>query len=262
MRDPGAAPLPNGDRPAPAPRESIRLDNVRYRYLRGDRDAVSGLTLDIPVGKTTALVGHSGSGKSTVLSLVCRHFDPDEGAVLVDGVSLKEFDLRSWRARIATVPQDVFLFDDTIRANIAFGKTDATEAEVAEARGHAGAEFIEQLPQGIDTRLGDRGSLFSGGQRQRIALARAIIADPDLLILDEATNALDNLAARLVQDAIQRASAGRTVLVVAHRLAPVRNADHVIVLDKGRVVEAGAPDALIRAGGAFSRLIAAEDVAA
>lgn len=263
MADNGATPLPSGDVAAPAPREVIRLENVRYRYLRGDKDAVSHLTLDIPVGRTTALVGHSGAGKSTVLSLVCRHFDPDEGAVLIDGVSLKTFDLRSWRGRIATVPQDVFLFDDTIRFNIAFGKKGATDAEIAEAIRIAGAsEFIDQLPDGLETRLGDRGSQFSGGQRQRIALARAIIADPDLLILDEATNALDNLSARLVQDAIQRASTGRTVLVVAHRLAPVRNADHVIVLDGGRVVEAGAPAALIAAGGAFSRLIAAEDVAA
>jgi len=263
MADPGSTPLPNGTLPAPAPREIIRLDHVRYRYVRGDKDAVTDLTLDIPVGKTTALVGHSGAGKSTVLSLLCRHFDPDDGAVLVDGVSLREFDLRSWRARIATVPQDVFLFDDTIRNNIAFGKKGATDAEIAEAIRIAGAaEFIDQLPEGLDTRLGDRGSQFSGGQRQRVALARAVIANPDLLILDEATNALDNLSARLVQDAIQRVSAGRTVLVVAHRLAPVRRADHVVVLDNGRVVEAGAPGALIAAGGVFSRLIAAEGVAA
>ena len=263
LADTTSAPLPDGDRPAPAPRQSIRLENVRYRYPRADRDAVSGLSIDIPVGKTTALVGHSGSGKSTVLSLICRNFDPDEGAVLVDGASLREFQLRSWRARVAVVPQEVFLFDDTIRANIAFGKIGATDAEIAEAIRTAGAaEFIEQLREGLDTRVGDRGSQFSGGQRQRIALARAIVSEPDLLILDEATNALDNLSARLVQDAVQRASAGRTVLVVAHRLAPVRDADHVVVLDKGRAVEAGAPDALLRAGGFFSRLVAAETVAA
>ena len=263
MQDEAATPLSSGPTPAPAPRHAIRIENVRYRYLRGDADAVAGLTLDIPVGKTTALVGHSGSGKSTVLSLVCRHFDPDEGAVLLDGTSLKEFDLRSWRARIATVPQDVFLFDESIRANIAFGRAGASDAEIAEAIRIAGAEdFIAQLPDGLDTRLGDRGSQFSGGQRQRIALARAIIANPDLLILDEATNALDNLSARLVQDAIQKVSAGRTVLVVAHRLAPVRNADHVVVLDGGRVVEQGSPAELLKVSGAFARLVAAESAAA
>lgn len=259
LEDPLATPLPNGTDPAPSPQRSIRLVDVHYRYPRGDKSAMAGVSLEIPAGKTTALVGASGAGKSTVLSLVCRHFDPDAGQVLVDDKPLTAFDIRSWRARIATVPQDVFLFDDTIEANIAFGRPDATQAEILEAIEVAGAaEFVSALPDGLQTRLGDRGSQFSGGQRQRIALARALVVDPDVLVLDEATNALDNLSAQLVQDAIRRASAGRTVIVVAHRLAPVRNADNIIVLDNGAVIEQGPPDELVHASGAFARLVEAE----
>jgi subfamily B ATP-binding cassette protein MsbA len=259
LRDPGASALPSGPLPAPKPQGVIAFERVRYRYPTATEDALKGVSIELPVGRTTALVGASGAGKSTVLQLICRQIDPDQGRVAIDDVDLRECETASWRARLAVVPQDVYLFDASLRENIAYGKLDATDAEIEEAARAAGAmEFISALPDGLDTRLGDRGSRLSGGQRQRIALARALIRNPDVLVLDEATNALDNLSERLVRDAIQRNSRGRTVIVVAHRLANVMNADKIVVMDKGRVVEEGAPQSLLEARGAFSALVSAE----
>jgi len=177
-------------------------------------------------------------------------------------VPLPEFDLAGWRAQIAAVPQDIYLFNTTLRENIAYGRPGASDADIESAARMSGAmTFIEALPDGLDTRVGDRGSRFSGGQRQRIALARALVRDPGVLILDEATNSLDNFAAALVRDTIVQASSGRTVLVIAHRMAGIMSADSVVVLDRGRLVEQGSPQELLARGGLFARMVAAEQFA-
>ena len=205
----------------------------------------------------TALVGPSGAGKSTVLSLLCRLADPDSGTIEIDGQPLSELDIVSWRKRFAVVTQDVFLFNTTIRDNIAYGKLDATNDQIERASRAAHAhDFIAMLPNGYETRVGDRGVRLSGGQRQRIALARAFVHDPDLLILDEATNALDAMSESMVRDAIARSGRERTVIVVAHRLSSIERADKVIVFDGGSVVESGTPAQLMRSGTMFSRLFA------
>ncbi len=232
----------------------IRFDKASFRY-RDDQPAVTDLSLDAPGGKVTALVGRSGSGKSTLLALVPRLYDVTGGSVSIDGQDVRDLTLHSLRARIAVVSQDIILFDDTIRANIAFGRPEASEAEiVAAAEAAAAHRFVTELPDGYDTRVGDRGSRLSGGERQRIALARAILKDAPILLLDEATSALDAESERLVQDALARLMKGRTTLVIAHRLSTVRDADQIAVMEQGRVVEIGNHDALIAMGGAYARL--------
>lgn len=252
-------PLPSGTLPAAAPVRGIRLDAVGFRHSGARSEALSDVTAEIPAGRTTAVVGPSGAGKSTLLGLVCRLADPTSGAVSVDGQDLRGFDLASWRRRIAVVPQDVFLFNASIRENIAYGRPGATEAEiVAAAKAAFAHDFIAALPAGYDTQAGDRGLRFSGGQRQRLALARAILVAPDVLILDEATNALDGMAERLVQDALDQQAGRRTVIVVAHRLSSVERADHVILLDHGRVAASGSPEELWRGSPLFRALFGAE----
>ena len=252
-------PLPSGTLPAAAPVRGIRLDAVGFRHSGARSEALSDVTAEIPAGRTTAVVGPSGAGKSTLLGLVCRLADPTSGAVLVDGQDLRRFDVAGWRRRIAVVPQDVFLFNASIRENIAYGRPGATEAEiVAAAKAAFAHDFIAALPAGYDTQAGDRGLRFSGGQRQRLALARAILVAPDVLILDEATNALDGMAERLVQDALDQQAGRRTVIVVAHRLSSVERADHVILLDHGRVAASGSPEELWRGSPLFRALFGAE----
>ena len=252
-------PLPSGPLPAVAPAQAIRLAAVGFRHAGAQTEALSDVTAEIPAGRTTAVVGPSGAGKSTLLGLVCRLADPTSGAVLIDGQDLRRFDLASWRRRIAVVPQDVFLFNASIRENIAYGQPGATDAEiVAAAKAAFAHDFIAALPAGYDTQAGDRGLRFSGGQRQRLALARAILVAPDVLILDEATNALDGMAERLVQDALDQQAGRRTVIVVAHRLSSVERADHVILLDHGRVAATGSPDELWRGSPLFRALFGAE----
>ena len=267
LDSPEARPLAGGSgRPGPADGGrigAIRFDGVAYRYPTAAGDALRGIDLEMRAGTTTALVGPSGAGKSTIAALVCRLFDPAQGVVRVDGVPLPDLDLAAWRARVAVVPQDIHLFNATLRENVAYGRLDATDAEIAAAADAAGAmEFIERLPQGMDTLIGERGARLSGGQRQRIALARALLCDPDVLVLDEATNALDNLSAALVRDAVAEAAGQRVVLVIAHRLTGIMAADAVLVLDRGRIVEQGRPADLVRQDGAFARMVAAEGVAA
>jgi subfamily B ATP-binding cassette protein MsbA len=213
--------------------------------------------LIIPSGKTTALVGSSGAGKSSVASLICRLYDPTSGRVTVAGSDLRELDLAWWRNQIAVVSQDIHLFNTSVAENIAYGKPEAGRHDILEAakRAHA-ARFIEALPEGYETTLGERGLRLSGGQRQRIALARALIRDPEILILDEATNALDLISEHLVQDALEAFAAGRTVIVIAHRISTIEHADQVVVLDAGRVLEQGKVQDLVRSGGYFSRLYA------
>jgi ABC-type multidrug transport system fused ATPase/permease subunit len=236
-------------------REGVRFEGVTFRYGPGERPALDGVSVAFPAGRTTALVGPSGAGKSTAVKLLFRLYDPDGGAVTVDGRPLPDLDLAGWRARAAFVSQDVYLFDGTVRDNIAYGREGATAAEVeAAARAAHADEFVRRLPDGYDTRVGDRGVRLSGGQRQRIALARAVVRDPDLLLLDEATNALDTVSEHVVQEALGSFSQGRTTVVIAHRLSTVEQADHIVVLDRGRVAEEGTLAELVDRGGLFAEM--------
>lgn len=232
----------------------IQFVNVSFSY-GAEAQALSGVDLEIEAGKTTALVGPSGAGKSTVLNLIPRLYDPTQGQVLIDGQDLRGATLQSLRRSISLVSQDITLFDDTLRANIAFGRPDATEDEILAAADAAAAlPFIQAAANGLDTRVGPAGGSLSGGQRQRIALARAVLKDAPILLLDEATSALDAESEALVQAALDRLARGRTTLVIAHRLATVTRADKIIVLDAGRVVEQGTDESLRAADGLYARL--------
>ncbi len=208
------------------------------------------------------MLGGSGAGKTTVVNLIMRFYDPLSGNVLVDGTDLRELDLRAWRSSIALVNQDIFLFNDTIGNNIAMGKPGATEDEIEEAAKRAYAdEFVVKLPHGYETVIGDRGVLLSGGQRQRIALARAIIRDPQILILDEATSELDSRSEQLIRQAVEELGATRTVIIVAHRLSTIRHADKIVVLDEGKVVEEGSHDELLKGDGQYAQFLRVQEMA-
>jgi subfamily B ATP-binding cassette protein MsbA len=243
----------------------IRFEAVRFAYANGAM-ALDGVTLTVPAGKTVALVGASGAGKSTILNLVPRFYDPLSGSVRIDGSDIRDVTLASLRAAIALVSQEVSLFDDTVRANIAYGRFGARDEEIeAAARAAAADQFIRALPQGYDTPVGEHGVKLSGGQRQRIAIARAMLKNAPILLLDEATSALDTESERQVQGALKRLMQGRTTVVIAHRLSTVVDADLIYVVDGGRVVEEGSHAELLRRGGAYARLYAlqfADDAAA
>jgi ATP-binding cassette, subfamily B, bacterial MsbA len=235
-------------------RDAIRFEAVGFGYVAGE-PVLRGIDLEVRPGEVVALVGPSGGGKSTLVDLVARFYDPTHGRVLVDGVDLREISPRSLRRKLGIVTQETVLFHDTVRSNIAYALPAATGAAVERAARAANAhEFIMQLPHGYDTVLGERGTRLSGGQRQRIAIARAILRDPPILIFDEATSALDSESERLVQDAIQHLLRGRTVFVIAHRLSTVLNADQILVMEAGRIVQRGTHDQLLADGGLYGKL--------
>lgn len=245
--------ITSGMRNHPPPDTTIRLEDIRLSY--DSHPVLNGLSFTAEAGQTTALVGPSGAGKSTVFNLLTRMIDPESGAITLGDVPLRDFDLATLRDQFSTVSQDAALFDETLRENILLGRAnDDTALRRATEAAHV-AEFTDGLPQGLDTPAGPRGSALSGGQRQRVAIARAVLRDAPILLLDEATSALDAQSERLVQQALDDLSVGRTTLVIAHRLSTVRQADKIVVIESGRVVEQGSHDQLMKQGGAYAALV-------
>jgi subfamily B ATP-binding cassette protein MsbA len=253
---PGAPPLPRGQ-------ATIRFDRVGFTYGPDGAQALSSISLEAGRGETVGLVGPSGGGKTTILNLIPRFYDPTEGRVLIDDHDLRDVSLPSLRAQIALVTQEPFLFDDSIRANIAYARPDASDAEIQQAAEAAAAhEFIMALPDGYGAGVGEAGARLSGGQRQRIAIARAFLKDAPILLLDEATSALDTESEAQVQAALKRLMAGRTTILIAHRLSTVRGADRIYVVDKGRIVETGDHESLMRKRGLYARLARSQNLEA
>jgi subfamily B ATP-binding cassette protein MsbA len=234
---------------------TLEFRQVTFQYDGSEVPALSGVELTIARGEIVALVGSSGSGKTTLASLVPRFYEPTSGAILIDGQDIRDCTLRSLRRQIGIVSQDTVLFDETVRYNIAYGREEATDEQIAEAARAAYAhDFIERLPDGYRTRIGENGVKLSGGERQRLAIARAILRNPPILILDEATSSLDSESERVVQMALANLMKNRTTLVIAHRLSTVQKASRILVLDRGRIVESGSHEELLRRGGLYKRL--------
>ncbi len=251
--------MPNGSVPYTYLRSGIHFNKISFNYPNHKKLVLQGVDLFLPHGTTLALVGSAGSGKSTLADLLSRFYDPTVGNISIDGIDLRDFDIKSIRKAMGIVSQDTFLFNASVRDNIAYARPQATEAEIVEAAKGANAyEFIEQLSEGLDTRIGDRGVILSGGQRQRISIARALLQNPEILILDEATSSLDTVSERYVQEAIEKLSCDRTTLVIAHRLSTVQKADKIAVIDGGNVLEIGSHEELLAKGGYYARLYSAQ----
>ena len=232
----------------------MKLEDVRFSYVT-DQAALADMSFEVPAGKTVALVGPSGAGKSTILNLIPRFYDVDNGRISIDGTDVRDVKFESLRGAMALVSQEITLFDDTVRANIAYGRPEASEDEIIEAAKNAAAhDFIIEMPEGYDTYVGERGTKVSGGQRQRLAIARAMLKNAPILLLDEATSALDTESERHVQSALTKLMQGRTTLVIAHRLSTVMDADLIHVIDQGRLVESGSHAELITQDGLYARL--------
>jgi ATP-binding cassette subfamily B protein len=244
-----------GSRRLPRPvAGAVRFEDVRFSYSTGP-EVLKGLTIDIPAGETHAVVGLTGAGKSTIVKLLLRLYEPTGGRVTVDGVDVRDLTFADLRGAIGLVSQDVFLFDGTARENIAYGDPRASDEAIEEAARLAEAhDFIAALPNGYDTFVGERGQKLSGGQRQRLSIARAIVRDPAILVLDEATSSVDNETEAAIQRSLAKVSQGRTTLMIAHRLSTVRHADRIHVLEAGRVSEAGTHDDLVELSGLYAAL--------
>jgi subfamily B ATP-binding cassette protein MsbA len=244
-----------GTRPLPRTRGEVEFRHVGFTYSDEKGAVLRDVSFSVPAGATLAIVGRSGSGKSTLMSLLPRFYDPTSGAVLLDGVDIREYSLHDLRAQMSLVTQDVVLFNDTIANNIRFGATGVDAAAIAAAARAAHVlEFVEDLPQGLDTPVGDRGMLLSGGQRQRIAIARALLRNTPILILDEATSALDTASERHIQAALEQLVKNRTTFVIAHRLSTIESADRIIVMHEGALAESGTHAELLAHGGLYAQL--------
>jgi ATP-binding cassette subfamily B protein/subfamily B ATP-binding cassette protein MsbA len=247
------------DRPdaseAPAVVNELRFENVHFEY-HSDKPVIHDFNVTVPGGRVVALVGRSGAGKTTITDLVARFHDPTRGRIVLNGVDIRDFKLKSYRGLLAIVQQEVFLFDGTVRDNIAYARQDVSDAAIEDAAHRANAhEFIIKLPNGYETLVGERGVKLSGGQRQRLAIARAILAAPQILILDEATSNLDTESEQLIQASMATLLAGRTTFVIAHRLSTVRRADLILLMEDGRVIERGTHDELMAARGVYYDMV-------
>jgi ATP-binding cassette, subfamily B, bacterial MsbA len=238
----------------PPLRESVRFENLRFSY-DGQTEVLKGVDFEIKKGELVALVGPSGAGKSTIVKLLPRFYDATQGCLRIDGVDVRQATFKSLRNLIGIVTQDTILFDESIRDNIAYGQADYSDERIHGAASAAHVtEFVDRMPEGFDTVIGESGCSLSGGQRQRLAIARAIIKDPDILILDEATSSLDSESEYLIQQALNEFVTGRTAIVIAHRLSTVRRADRILVMENGQVVQQGSHDELLAMGGLYKRL--------